>query len=123
MAQQRYNEAEAHRTDRFNRLALVFTLFTVLSSGTVLADFVVGGAILGVNETRLVLLATMTVAFSCWSSLPPSPPAPRASGGGSQVSDAFDSETARAEPPESSPGQNWPGSERATIRSSSVSTH
>lgn len=64
MAQQRYSEAEGQRTGRFNRLALVFTLFTVVSSGTVLADFVVGGAILGVNETRLVLLATMTVAFS-----------------------------------------------------------
>lgn len=64
MAQQRYSEAEAHRTDRFNRLALMFTLFTVLSSGAALADFVVGGAILGVNETRLMLLTTMTAVFS-----------------------------------------------------------
>ena len=35
----------------FNRLALMFTLFTVISSGAALADFVVGGAILGVKLT------------------------------------------------------------------------
>lgn len=64
MAQQRHSEAEAQRTDRFNRLALIFTLFTVLGSGATLADFVVGGAIVGVNETRLMLLAAMTAAFS-----------------------------------------------------------
>jgi hypothetical protein len=62
LAQSRNEAAELAHARRLNRLALIFTLFSVASSGTALIDFAYGGAWLSTSESRIFVLFGLFLA-------------------------------------------------------------
>jgi hypothetical protein len=62
LAQARHEASELAHASRLNRLALVFTLFSVASSGTALINFAYGGAWLSPSESRILVLIGLFLA-------------------------------------------------------------